>query len=249
MKYIPVLVITLLICAEFIRNDFSFRKYNIIMFLLYLSISVVSLLFAFSLNSLGYVLLFALNMVVMECVNKYKIHVSGSVFLIVSILCMSSIPIFDGFSGGLMSIFGNANTLAIVLILPLLLLFNIRFQLNRTVFIITIVYISMLMFMTNSRSQYVFLLAFFGFYFVSNFIDIRKLKLLGILGVLFSFFIYISLMSPDINPYFVMLFDTTEKGFNLTGRDHLFEVVRSGIDSNPLGIGFGNSNAYIYMII
>ena len=163
MKYLPVLVISLFICATFIGNNFSVRKYNIKIYASYLLFATVSLTFSFSLDSLFYVLLFVLNMIVMECINKYKIPLSGSIILIVSILCMSSIPIFDEFSGGLTSIFGNANTLAIVLILPLLLLFHIKFQLNKTVFQLIILYIFILMLMTNSRSQYVFLLAFVGF--------------------------------------------------------------------------------------
>jgi len=44
----------------------------------------------------------------------------------------------------------------------------------------------------------------------------------------------------------MMLLDNTEKGSNLTGRDQLFSVVRAGVENFPLGVGFGNSNAYIY---
>lgn len=248
-KYVGFFSVSLVFLFLFFKNGMLINKNNAKIYFLFLFSSVFVLLNNFSINGFYYIFVFIVNMIVMEFLYKNKLSVSFSFIIIIFLLIVSSVPIYDSYSHGLMSIFGNANTLSIVLCLPFFLLLNIKEKISFPLYSILFLYIIVLMIMTNSRSQYLFLMIFISLSLVSKVVSVARLKKIGLFGVFFVSIMYVLLMYGELNNYLSALIGWSEKGINLSGRDDLFRTVVLAINENPFGIGFGESNSYIYSVL
>lgn len=248
-KYGSIFFVSFLLTLFFLKEKIKIESYDFNLFSVYLSLSLISLVMNFSFKGTLYYFMFIINMIVLVFLRKYKLTVAQQLTLFWIVIILSIYPKFDDFTGGLTSIFENANTLAIILILPFFLLYNIKRYISCFIFYPLFFINVILMLMTNSRSTYIFLLVFFLLMISSKIVSLKLLKIISIIGVISSLTLYYFLMNGEVSSLITLALENTEKGLNLTGRDNLFKISVNGIIENPLGIGFGSSNVFIENVI
>lgn len=244
-RYSLVIVSAILLSLMSIVNGVAISRGLRGAFLIFFCCVVISFLFNPSISSFVYSVSFLINMLALSYLPKLDIKKKQYVFILILAVLVCLYPEFDEFSGGLTSVFGNANTLALALMLPFYLIFYVRNEVSIWFFVATLSLIIMLMFLTNSRSQYVFIVVFFCMLCLSRVVGLKFLKLVGIVGVLSGFSAYLFLMQGWCSDFFSVVLSGTEKGINLTGRDNLFNIVVSKILNTPTGVGFGGGNSFI----
>jgi len=251
------LAVTMMFFINKCRLGFKVKKSMFYIFIISLLTLALCVLVKLSILALSYLVFFFLNFVFLYYISKGSSEYKQITSFILVSLILASFPIFynDGRESGkaLASVYGNSNTLAVVLFLPLYFLCKLKSigVVSKYKFIGLFLWFILLILLCKSRSAYLFLFVVIVIWSSKFILSLRVMKVFSLIGIciILSLYYLIFIADSEYSMLFLQALSATQKGGDLGGRDYLAQYAFSGGIDNPMGVGLGHSSSYIKSII
>lgn len=197
-------------------------------------------------GSMLYLVVMPLSYCAYHYIRSYKLSVHQVLLVATVILLLSLPPRQFSSRGSLMGMFGNPNVMAPIATFGLYLVLCIRKRIPSVITAVFFVLVTYLIYKTYSRAGQVAYLVFIMGWFVQDVLLKVNFRILSLLGIIAALFLYYSMITTGTLTYIELANSALQsnKTVDFSERDKLFELFIDEVKTNPVGIGFGQSQKF-----
>lgn len=197
-------------------------------------------------GSMLYIVVMPLSYCIYNYIRTYKLSRQQVLIVACAIFLLALPPRYFNSQGSLMGMYGNPNVLAPIVTFGFYLILTIRKQLPTIITLLFFALATVLIYKTHSRAGQAAYLIFVVGFFVQEKILGKNLKILALAGVMAALSLYYTTITTGSLVYIELANSALQstKTVDFSERDKLFALFIEEVQTNPAGIGFGQSQKF-----
>ena len=207
---------------------------------------VVSILLNPIPGSILYVVVMPISYVIYNYIRRYGLTKQQVLLLAGVIIVLALPPRYFSARGNLMGMYGNPNVMGPIVTFGLYLLLCLKQRLHWAVRLVAFLLVTALVIATKSRAGMVGYAIFIVAYVVQGVVLKTRFRVLTLLTIILGVVVYYFMITTRTLTLIEVANTTlnSDKQVNFSERDKLFDLFIAEIRTNPVGIGFGQSQKF-----